>query len=99
MKPADFDVLVLPGKSEEELPQQQGKNINSFILAPEPYIKELEERNNYYNSFKNTIAKSNLNPEMTKHLHSAYQGYFKDWLIAKGYNKNLIDLVKMIDKR
>lgn len=68
-------------------------------MAPNEYIKELEERNAYYNSFKNTIAKSNLNPEMVKHLHSAYQGHFKDWLISKGYNKNLIDLVKMIDKR
>lgn len=41
MKPADFDVLVLPGKPEEEPPQQQGKNINAFLLAPEPYLKEL----------------------------------------------------------
>lgn len=59
----------------------------------------MEERNAYYSSLKNTIAKSNLSPEMVKHLHSAYQGYFKEWLIAKGYNKNLTDLVKMIDKR
>ena len=63
------------------------------------YVKELEEREAYFNSFKNTIAKSNLSPEMGKHLQSAYQGYFKEWLINKSYNKNLIDLVKMIDKR
>jgi hypothetical protein len=36
---------------------------------------------------------------MIKHLHSAYQGNFKDWLINKGHNKNLTDLVKMIDRR
>lgn len=35
---------------------------------------------------------------MIKHLHSAYQGHFKEWLVAKGYNKNLNDLVKMLDK-
>ena len=36
---------------------------------------------------------------MMKNLHSAYQGHFKEWLIAKGYIKNLNDLVKMIDKK
>lgn len=34
-----------------------------------------------------------------KNLHSAYQGHFKEWLIAKGYIKNMNDLVKMIDKK
>lgn len=35
MKPADFDILVLPGKQDEEPPQiQQGKNPNPVILAP-----------------------------------------------------------------
>ena len=34
-----------------------------------------------------------------KNLHSAYQGHFQEWLIAKGYIKNLNDLVKMIDKK
>lgn len=96
MKPVDFDILVLPTKPEQE---KQGQNGNGSLLAPQIYIKQLQERNAYYNSFKNTIAKSNLSPEMAKHLHSAYQGYFKDWLINKSYNKNLIDLVKMIDKR
>lgn len=36
---------------------------------------------------------------MVNQLHSAYQGQFKDWLYSKGYNKNFIDLVKMIDKQ
>lgn len=48
---------------------------------------------------KNNISKGGLNTEMQKHLHSSLQGHFKDWLIAKGHNKNLIDLVKMIDKK
>ena len=55
--------------------------------------------NNYYKSFKDKIAKSKLNADMMNQLHSAYQGQFKDWLYTKGYNKNLIDLVKMIDKQ
>jgi hypothetical protein len=33
MKPTDFDVLVLPGKPDEE-PPKQNPSINSLILAP-----------------------------------------------------------------
>lgn len=69
------------------------------MLAPNEYIKELEERNSYYKGFKEKLKTSNLSPEMLNNLHSAYQGHFKEWLIAKGYIKNLNDLVKMIDKK
>lgn len=37
MKPADFDILVLPNKPEEE--QVQVKENSTFLLAPEEYIK------------------------------------------------------------
>jgi hypothetical protein len=33
MKPTDFDVLVLPGKPDEE-PPKQNPNINSMLLVP-----------------------------------------------------------------
>lgn len=38
MKPSDFDALVLPNKPEEVKPLDS-KNTNSFLLAPEEYIK------------------------------------------------------------
>ena len=37
--------------------------------------------------------------DMINQLHSAYQGNFKEWLISKGYTKNLNDLVKMLEKK
>jgi hypothetical protein len=36
---------------------------------------------------------------MTKHLHAALQGNFREWLTARGYTKNLNDLVKMLDRK
>jgi hypothetical protein len=59
----------------------------------------LESRNNYYSNLKTKISKSNLTPDMTKNLHAALQGNFREWLTAKGYTKNLNDLVKMLDRK
>lgn len=73
MQPKDFDLLVMPIKTEDddEMPQQKGKNIKEEqenimvnILAPVQYIKELEDRNNYYQNLKISIAKSGLSNEM-----------------------------------
>ena len=88
----------MPAKNEEEVEEKEEK-VNKTLLAPIKYLKELEERNLYYRSFKEKLRSSNLSSEMMKNLHSAYQGHFKEWLIAKGYIKNLNDLVKMIDKK
>jgi hypothetical protein len=33
MKPADYDVLVLPGKLDED-PPKQNQNISTMLLAP-----------------------------------------------------------------
>lgn len=60
---------------------------------------ELEKRNKYYSNLKTKIVKSNLSPDMTKHLHAALQGNFREWLTARGYTKNLNDLVKMLDRK
>nr|BAK03062.1 predicted protein [Hordeum vulgare subsp. vulgare] len=69
------------------------------LLAPKEYVAELDARNKFYGSIKTKIGKSNLSPDMMKNLHSALQGNFREWLISKGYTKNLNDLVKMMDKK
>ena len=80
MKPADYDLLVLPEKTEENSNHSTKSlvgTISKNLLAPNEYIKELEERNAYYTSFKTKIAKSGLQNDMANQLHSAYQGNFK----------------------
>ena len=105
MEPKDFDLLVMPIKTEEDqLPKgknssQEQENIVENILAPAEYIKQLEDRNKYYQNLKVSIAKCALSSEMERNLHSALQGNFKEWLNYKGYTKNLNDLVKMLDKK
>lgn len=69
------------------------------LLAPKEYLLELEKRNKYYSGLKTKIAKGNLSTDMTKNLHAALQGNFREWLTAKGYTKNLNDLVKMLDRK
>jgi len=94
-KPDDFNVLVLPPK--EGQPPVQDLPLKN-LMAPEPYIKELEERYAYFNQFKTKVSQSNLSQETVKVLHSVFQGNFKEWLTSRGYTKNLNDLVKMIEK-
>ncbi len=48
---------------------------------------------------KSKITKSSLTSDMSKNLHAALQGNFREWLTAKGYTKNLNDLVKMLDRK
>ena len=60
MKPADYDLLVLPPRQEEE--HGNSSQNKPIVLAPETYLKELEERNKYYSDLKGKIARSNLNP-------------------------------------
>jgi hypothetical protein len=68
MEPKDFDLLVMPIKIEDdELPPPKGKGLNENhenimenIMAPVEYIKELEDRNNYYGNLKVSIGKSGL---------------------------------------
>lgn len=87
-----------PAKSSKNA-KEEAENIGENILAPIQYIKELEERNSYYQNLKSNIAKSSLSADMERNLHSALQGNFKEWLNYKGYTKNLNDLVKMLDKK
>lgn len=69
------------------------------VMAPKEYLVELEKRNKYYSNFKGKVSKGTLNQEMSNNLHASLQGHFKEWLTAKGYTKNLNDLVKMLDRR
>ena len=69
------------------------------LVAPKDYLAELEQRNKYYSSFKSKVSKGGLSNEMANNLHAALQGNFREWLTAKGYTKNLNDLVKMLDRK
>lgn len=86
-------------KKENKVEQFDRKVQMGELLAPKEYIANLDARNNYYASLKAKISKSSLNSDMTKNLHSALQGHFREWLVYKGYTKNLNDLVKMMDKK
>lgn len=101
MPPTEFDLLVLPEKEDNEPKKKEEpkKREMGELLAPKEYIVELDSRNKYYGNLKAKIGKSNLNNDMMKNLHSALQGNFREWLISKGYTKNLNDLVKMMDKK
>jgi hypothetical protein len=69
------------------------------LLAPKEYVAELDARNKFYGNLKAKVSKSGLGNDAMKNLHSALQGHFREWLISKGYTKNLNDLVKMMDKK
>ena len=69
------------------------------VLAPKEYLAELEQRNGYYSDLKKRIGSSKLNDDMEKMLLASLQGNFREWLSAKGYTKNLNDLVKLLDRR
>jgi hypothetical protein len=102
MPPAEFDLLVLPEKEDGEPPKKKEelkRKEMGELLAPKEYVAELDTRNKYYGNIKSKIAKSSLSNDMLKNLHSALQGNFREWLISKGYTKNLNDLVKMMDKK
>jgi hypothetical protein len=99
MPPTEFDLLVLPEKEDEPRKKEEKKQEMGDLLAPKEYVAELDNRNKFYGNIKGKITKSNLSNDMMKNLHSALQGNFREWLISKGYTKNLNDLVKMMDKK
>lgn len=99
MPPSEFDLLVLPEKEDEPKKKEEKRQEMGDLLAPKEYVAELDARNKFYGTIKGKIAKSNLSNDMMKNLHSALQGNFREWLISKGYTKNLNDLVKMMDKK
>jgi hypothetical protein len=98
MPPSEFDLLVLPEKEDDDERDKRKPGMGA-LLAPKDYLLELEKRNNYYSSFKGKISKGGLTPDMANNLHAALQGNFREWLTAKGYTKNLNDLVKMLDRK
>jgi hypothetical protein len=64
------------------MPPKEGQPISpepplKNLLAPEQYIRELEERYAYFGQFKNKVSQMNFNQETVKALHSVFQGNFK----------------------
>lgn len=90
MQPKDFFKLVLPSAFSASNPTTD--------FTPEEFVNAVNIREEYFESIQNMISKANLNEEQERRLHTAIQGYFREWLVTTGNVKAPMELVKMIDQ-
>lgn len=67
-------------------------------LTPQNYLEAIIKRMKMFTELQTKISEANLSTEDEKMLHTAIQGYFREWLVSNNHHKKVNELVRLIDQ-